>query len=242
MRNELKLITLALLASVLTLYSCQKEDQKEEPIINVTGDPDPDIPDIITVNGHDAVNLGLSVRWATCNVDASEPEQFGGYYSWGETETKTEYNWDNYKYCGANYYTYTKYCTQPSYGNVDYKTELDPEDDVAHVKWGEGWRMPTCEEVIELLNNCTIKWTTRNGVKGYLFQGKNGNTIFMPAAGYQSSNGPKSVGIAGFYFTNSILIQHPYKAYFMYFPSSYYSTDDEGYRFNGLTIRPVIAQ
>lgn len=241
MRNELKLITLALLASVLTLYSCQKEDQKEEPIINVTGDPDPDIPDIITVNGHDAVNLGLSVRWATCNVDATEPEQFGGYYSWGETETKTEYNWDNYKYC-ENYSTFTKYCTQPSYGNVDNKTELDPEDDVAHVKWGEGWRMPTREEVIELLKNCTRKWTTRNGVKGYLFQGKNGNTIFMPAAGYQSSNGPVSVGNEGYYYTNSIVTQSPNTAYYKYFPSDFNSLETDGYRFNGLTIRPVIAQ
>ncbi|MBO7112331.1 MAG: hypothetical protein J6V75_00065, partial [Bacteroidaceae bacterium] len=116
------------------------------------------------------VDLGLSVKWATCNVGASKPEEYGDYYAWGETEPKTTYDWSTYKWCKGSSATMTKYCNNSSYGNngfTDTKTTLDPEDDVAHVKWGGNWRMPTISEFEDLINNCTWTWTTQNGVNGY---------------------------------------------------------------------------
>ena len=132
-----------------------------------------------------AVDLGLSVKWASCNVGAESPEEYGGYYAWGETEEKTNYSWSTYKWCNGSYDSQTKYCTSSSYGTVDNKTTLDPEDDVAHVKWGGNWRMPTCAEQDELRDSCTWTWTTVNGVNGYRVTGPNGNSIFLPAAGYR---------------------------------------------------------
>ena len=133
----------------------------------------------------EAIDLGLpsGTKWANMNVAASTPEEYGGYYAWGETEEKDNYSWSTYKWCRGSYDTQTKYCTDSSYGTVDNKTVLDPEDDVAHVKWGGTWRMPTLDEQKELLNKCTWNWTTQNGVNGYKGTGPNGNSIFLPAAG-----------------------------------------------------------
>ena len=138
----------------------------------------------------EAVDLGLpsGLKWAAHNVGATKPEDFGGYYAWGETEEKEDYSWSTYKWCKGYYYTMTKYCTSSSYGTVDNKEILDPEDDVAHVKWGGDWRIPTKTEQDELCNNCTWEWTTLNGVNGYKVTGPNGNSIFLPAAGYRSDS------------------------------------------------------
>ena len=122
--------------------------------------------DTIVLPQPEAVDLGLSVKWATFNVGASYPEQFGGYFAWGETELKTTYDWSTYKY-GNGSTNLTKYNTNISSGTVDNKTTLDPSDDVARQKWGGSWRMPTYEEFRELLSNCTWTWTTMNGVNGY---------------------------------------------------------------------------
>jgi non-specific serine/threonine protein kinase len=139
------------------------------------------------IDGHEAVDLGLSVKWATCNIGASSPEEYGGYYAWGETDEKEIYNDSTYKHCnGSSFKTLTKYCMESSYGIVDNKTVLDPEDDVAQVKWGGGWRMPTRQEINELLDNCSWTWSTQNGVKGYIVMSKvNGNSIFLPGAGHR---------------------------------------------------------
>ena len=110
------------------------------------------------IDGHEYVDLGLpsGLKWATCNVDATTPEEYGGYYAWGETEEKENYCWNTYKWCNDSLSTLTKYCTDDSYGIiVDNKTILDPEDDVAHVKWGGSWRMPTIDEYKELIYNCS---------------------------------------------------------------------------------------
>ena len=144
----------------------------------------------------EAVDLGLSVKWATFNVGATSPEEYGGYYAWGETEEKEDYSWETYKWCNGSYDTMTKYCTNSSYGTVDNKTVLDLEDDVAHVKWGGDWRMPTTDEQDELRNNCTWEWTALNGVNGYRVTGPNGNSIFLPAAGYRYRT---AVGSRGYY-------------------------------------------
>ena len=97
-------------------------------------------------NGHEYVDLGLSVKWATCNVGADSPEEYGYHFAWGETSPKTTYNWSTYKYCNGDEYSMTKYCDD-SFGTVDNKTTLELSDDAARVNWGGKWRMPTRAEI-----------------------------------------------------------------------------------------------
>ena len=131
------------------------------------------------------VDLGLpsGTLWATRNIGASFPEDYGAYFAWGETETKGIYTWGNYIWCNGSQNTMTKYCTDSNYGIVDNKTELDLEDDAAYVIWGPSWRMPSEEQIDELGRNTSWTWTTQNGVYGVLFTASNGNTMFLPAAG-----------------------------------------------------------
>lgn len=145
------------------------------------------------------IDLGLpsGTLWACCNVGAEKPEDYGGYYAWGETEIKDNYEWRNYKWCDGDYDKLNKYCIHKKYGIVDNKTTLEPEDDVATVKWGGDWRMPTSKEISELSEKCKIEiiikgnrydyWETQTSEEkdGYLFIGSNGNCIFLPAAGYK---------------------------------------------------------
>lgn len=190
------------------------------------------------INGHEYVDLGLSVKWATCNVGATSPEELGGYYAWGETDEKDEYLWSTYKWCNGSYDSQTKYCTNSYHGTVDNKTVLDPEDDVAHVKWGGSWRMPTKAEQDELRNNCTWTWTTQNGVNGYKVTGPNGNSIFLPAAGCRDGTNLKYSGSNGYYWSSSLGEGGNYVAYSLYFNSGYYDWNNY-YRYYGLSVRPV---
>ena len=121
----------------------------------------------------EAIDLGLSVKWASWNVGASKPEEYGGYYAWGEIEEKDKYDWSSYKYCDGN--KESCYPIGTDIGGTEY--------DIAHVKWGDGWRMPTRDEINELWSKCTKRWTDINGVEGLIFIGSNGNSIFLPAAG-----------------------------------------------------------
>ena len=195
----------------------------------------------LPINGHEWVDLGLSsgLKWATCNVGASKPEGYGGYYAWGETEAKSDYSWSTYKWCNGSDDTMTKYCTSSSYGTVDNKTTLDLEDDVAHVKWGGTWRMPTLDEQKELLNNCTWKWTTQNGEDGYKVTGPNGNSIFLPAAGYRHGAEVYYRGSRGFYWSSSLDGRDSYDAYCLCFYSDYYLWYSFKNRYYGLSVRPV---
>ena len=158
----------------------------------------------ITVTG-EAIDLGLSVKWASCNVGATQPWEYGGYYAWGETEEKSYYGWNTYKYYQPHYDLLTKYCTSSSKGTVDNKRTLEPTDDVATVKWGGAWRMPTLDEIKELTDNCKWIWTTLNGVNGCRVTGPNGNSIFLPAAGrsYGTAD-PTMEGMSGYYWSKSI--------------------------------------
>ena len=153
---------------------------------------------------HEYVDLGLSVKWATCNVGASAPEEYGDYFAWGEVEPKEEYSWSTYKWCNGSYDTHTKYCTNSFYGTIDNRTVLEASDDAAAVNWGGVWRMPTYEEQDELLNNCTWTWTTQNGVNGYTVTGPNGNRIFLPAAGYRIDSSLDRAGSYGDYWSSSL--------------------------------------
>lgn len=197
----------------------------------------------------EAVDLGLSVKWATFNVGATAPEEDGLYFAWGETEPKSDYSWSTYKYSNGSYDTMTKYCSISSYGNkgfTDNKTVLDPEDDAAHVNWGDNWRMPTKAEQDELRNtaNCAWTWTTLNRVNGYKVQSKKpGYTdkwIFLPVAGYRSNSGHVSVGIggSGHYWSSSPSTDAPRKAYGLYFGSSDVEWDISD-RCYGRSVRPV---
>ena len=193
------------------------------------------------INGHEYVDLGLSVKWATCNVGATKPEEYGGYYAWGETEEKEDYSWSTYKWCNGSETPMTKYCTNNSYGTVDNKTTLDLEDDVAHVKWGGSWRMPTKAELNELLNNCTWTWTTQNDVNGYKVTGPNGNSIFLPAAGFRLGSNlyySGSFGHFGHFWSGSLYESDSYNAYRLLFSSGDYGVYNY-YRFLGFTVRPV---
>lgn len=189
-------------------------------------------------NGHEYVDLGLSVKWATMNVGASSPEYYGDYFAWGETTTKTTYNWSTYKYCNGSYTTMTKYCTDSSYGTVDNKTVLELSDDAACVNWGGTWRMPTDAELTELRTQCTWTWTTQNGVKGYKVTSKtNSNSIFLPAAGCRYDSSLSNAGSYGSYWSSS-LSKGPYDAWYVYFFSGGVYRDYD-VRYYGLSVRPV---
>lgn len=161
-------------------------------------------------SGHEYVDLGLSVKWATCNVGADSPEDYGDYFAWGETTPKDDsYDWRTYKLAGSTCYDMHKYCTKLTWGTVDNKTVLDPEDDAAHVNWGGDWRMPTKTELEELLNNCTwLVGTTHNGVNGYRGTSKiNGNSIFLPFPGSRSGSSLVGAGEGGGYWSSSLYSQ-----------------------------------
>lgn len=191
-----------------------------------------------------AVDLGLSVKWAECNLGASAPEEYGDYYAWGETETKEVYSWVSYKFrtSGENWdnVKFSKYNTNESYGTVDNKTVLDPEDDVAHVKLGGSWRLPTDQEWTELRTQCTWTWTTENGVNGRRVTGPNGNSIFLPAAGGRGGTGLSGVGSLGSYWSSSLSSGYPIGAWYVYFYSDDVYRGDYGSRYYGLSVRPVL--
>lgn len=193
-----------------------------------------------TENGYAYVDLGLSVKWATMNVGANSPEEYGDYFAWGETTTKSTYDWSTYKYCNGSDDSLTKYNTKSSYGTVDNKTVLEASDDAATVNWGGVWRMPTKAELDELHRNCTWIWTTQNGVNGYKVTSKsNGNSIFLPAAGSRYSYLFGEVGSHGEYWTSSLNTDYPDEAYHLYFHSGDVYWYSYFYRYCGQSVRPV---
>ena len=194
-------------------------------------------------NGHAYVDLGLpsGLKWATCNVGATTPEEYGDYFAWGETEPKDYYDWSTYKYCNGSYNTMTKYCTDSYYGTVDNKTTLELTDDAARVNWGGKWRMPTKAEQDELsdTNNCTWECTTQNGVKGYkVTSKKNGNSIFLPAAGYCDDDYLYYAGSDGVYWSSSLCTGGSNCAYVVDFYSGYVGWYGS-YRYHGRSVRAV---
>lgn len=191
-----------------------------------------------------AIDLGLSVKWASFNVGATKPEEYGDYFAWGETAPKGEYKWANYQFGTSKNGPFSKYVLDSTYGTIDHKTVLDLADDAAHTAWGDDWRMPTKEEVSELMNssNCTWTWTTKNGVPGYKVtsrkSGYTANSIFLPANGMESGSSVSDGGTVGNYWTASISAAYPYYAISPFFDSSSKNSDN-CYRYFGLGIRPV---
>ena len=180
------------------------------------------------------------------NVGATAAEDYGLYFAWGETvgygadtSDGRSFDWSSYKWCNGSHDTMTKYCTNSSYGTVDNKTVLDPEDDAAHVNWGGDWRMPTIDEIEELLNNTTREWTTVNGVNGRRFRSKtNGNSIFLPAAGSRRSSDFDYQGTRGAYWSSSLGESLPGTACLLLLESSRTWRSIESY-YSGWSVRPV---
>ena len=193
-------------------------------------------------NGYAYVDLGLSVKWATCNVGANGPEEYGDYFAWGEVEPKDEYNWGTYKWCNGSYNTLIKYNTDSPYGTVDNKTTLDLSDDAARANWGGSWRLPTTEEQDELRDNCKWEWTTQNGVEGYNVtskkKGYTENSIFLPAAGRCYDSSLRHAGNIGYYWSSSLSMSNSSRAYGLVLT---YSTVDWANidRDFGQSVRPV---
>ena len=161
------------------------------------------------------------MKWATCNVGANSPEEYGDYYAWGETKTKSRYGEDNCE-------TYNK--------NID--DIGGTSRDVAHVRWGSSWRMPTKAEFEELVKKCDWKWTTLDGVSGYRVTGKNGNSIFLPAAGWRFGTSLYHAGEDGFYWSSTPLGYDIWNAYYLSFGSRLYEWG-YGNRYTGRSVRPV---
>ena len=173
-----------------------------------------------TENGYAYVDLGLSVKWATCNVGASKPEDYGNYYAWGETSTKTEYTEDNSKTCGS------------IMGDISVNSSYD----AARANWGGLWRLPTKAEMKELINKCNWKWTTQNGVKGYKVTGPNGNSIFLPAAGRHYNE--RHIGESNGYYWSATSGGLYWAEHINFYPDNEFPIYSS-YRNYGQPIRPV---
>lgn len=196
-----------------------------------------------------AVDLGLSVLWAPCNLcdnGFAMPGEYGDYYAWGEVLSKSIFDWSTYKWCDGNEYTLTKYNNNTSYGQVDDKTTLDPEDDAASAILGGTWRMPTHADFVELQKNCSVVWVKENGIRGRRFtsniDGYTDKSIFIPAAGFVGIGGSSDVyndGTLGRYWSSTIYTGYPHTAYTLNFDSSNVGWVYGNY-YAGFSIRPVI--
>lgn len=195
-------------------------------------------------NGHDYIDLGLSVKWATMNIGASYPETAGTYFAWGETSSKAnnQYTWSSYKWGNPEKSTLTKYNSDSFNGKVDYKTTLELADDAARANWGGTWRTPTKAEWDELLTKCNWEWTTEYGTAGYEISSPDGNKIFLPAVGYLSNGSRHGYGSDGYYWT-STLDSNSTLAYCLWFYSNFYPNHKKvnwcNPRCTGLTVRAV---
>ena len=251
-------LTTGIAEGTATLTAWSSNGLKATCKITVVNEPAPD-PKF--------VDMGLSVKWATCNIGASKPEEFGDYFAWGDPEPyymagtagspvwkdgKSEgYDWPSYKWCLGSYDSLTKYCLDSSLGTVDNLTLLDNQDDIASAVLGEGWRMPTRQEMDELLNpaNCSWTWTEENGVNGFrvtsLISGHTDASIFIPAAGcLLELEGRDGAGEYGQYWTRSLVSDNSARAWArnFYDGSQNEALDDNWFdndRCYGLTVRAV---
>ena len=196
-----------------------------------------------SVNGHDYVDLGLSVNWATSNIGASSRMDYGNYYAWGETSAKSNFELTNYRFRKSGSESYnvklSKYNTSSFYGSIDYRTKLELSDDAARVIWGGTWRMPTKAEFDELISKCSWRWTTKDGKKGYKVTSNiNGNSIFLPAAGYIDGSKQYLNGSALAYWSSSLDTDLPLCAWTLDYVSSGIRTYGN-LRYCGFSVRPV---
>lgn len=226
-----KLLLLLALVGVFAAGCSKLEELFERPVEDAV----PETP----IEGVETVDLGLSVKWASCNVGATKPEEYGDYFAWCETSPKDEYTEETYKYVKIT-------VTKDDLGEQITKYEwTDPGDisgtqyDAASVNWGGSWRMPTKTEMVELYNNCTWTWTSLNGVNGMEVTGPNGNSIFLPAAGGRDGSSSVYVGSHGGYWSSTPAEEGGDDAYNLIFNSDYREFDTHD-RYPGLSVRPVL--
>ena len=202
----------------------QQAQQLVEPVQSASSTSEHQ--DVLTatgcINGHDYVDLGLSVNWATCNVGATSPSGYGNYYAWGETSPKSEYT-------VGNSVTHNK-----NMGDI----AGDSRYDAARANWGGSWRLPTAAEIQELVNKCKREWTTRDGHKGCLVIGPNGNSIFLPAAGWRYGSLQDYVGEGGYYWSSMPYGSTSQLAYYLFISDGYFDRRWNN-RDYGRTVRPV---
>ena len=221
------LTTLMALTTTMVLVSCSDDDDNDDSGISSKNQSYLKCPD----NRHPhLIDLGLpsGTKWACCNVGADRPEEYGGYYAWGETEEKTTYDLSNYIYQSSGTFHYL------------ISDIAGTQYDVVHVKWGESWVMPSWTQLAELLNNCINKWTTENGVNGAkLTSKKNGASIFLPAAGYRNDSDLYDAGSSGIYWSSTQGTSGSGYAYGFYFclGNTYATGSSVGF---GFTVRPVV--
>ena len=259
------LLPKGLLIGALMLAGCCCHDDDNDT------DPVPVDP----YNGHEYVDLGLpsGLKWATCNVGASKPEEYGDYFAWGDTvpyyssqdpltwkEGKSAgYDWSTYKWCKGSYKTLTKYCSESNFdtygynGYTDSDTTLVAEDDAASYQWGGSWRMPTKDDIEELLatkeKTDDYIWTWCDGnntkyagtdVKGWqIVRISTGATLFLPAAGFRNDTNFFYVGAEGYYWSSSLYTDYPYCAWYIYFNPVNRIKICGGSRYYGQSVRPV---
>ena len=234
-------ISLVTLIVMLTQFFSKGDDKT---IIQNESSQSDDLSVSTSIGGHESVDLGLpsGTLWATTNVGAINPWDYGDYFAWGETTTKSKYDLSTYKYANGASNKLTKYCFQSDYGNngyTDSRTTLERSDDAATANWGSDWCMPTLDQIKELKDNCTWTWTTKNDKKGYEVKGKNGNSIFLPAAGYRYGTSLNDYGSYGYYWSSSLLTGYPSDGRGLYFDSGYVYPDNWFGRNYGFSVRPV---
>lgn len=231
-----RLLAFAMAAVVaMGAMSCDKDESNDSASSNSNNE-----------TAGDWVDLGLpsGLLWASRNIGASQPTADGQYFAWGETQSKTVYSWETYAY-GYSYSELTKYCNNEYFGYNGYTdglTTLQPSDDAATANWGNGARTPTMEEIKELCDNCTSEWVTLNGAKGRKFTGTNGNSIFIPAAGYLEGDGSNNAGSMGFYWSATLRTDgYPNTAWQLEInQGTARATNSTGYhRYYGLPVRAV---
>lgn len=178
------------------------------------------------------IDLGLpsGTKWACCNVGATKPEQYGGYYSWGEVSEKSYYDWSTYSHFDG------KFSTCHNLGSDIAGTQYD----VAHVQWGGSWMMPSFDQIKELLDHCSSEWTTENGVYGRRFTGSNGGSIFLPAAGCRWFGDLIDAGEIGDYWSSTQRPDDSDGAFYLYFYSGYACWYNDSRRHFGQSVRPVV--
>lgn len=194
--------------------------------------------DHATINGHQGVDLGLpsGLLWATMNVGATNVEDYGNFFSWGETESKGDYDWPGYSYCDGTINEMTKYVTKAKYGSVDNKTVLDPLDDAASLNWRGTWRMPTHEEQQELMEYCVFEPMKVNNINGCKVTGPNGEFVFLPYSGSFGGTKYFEEGLHSFTWSRSLNEDENIRGYSLIFPKDF---ESENYRAYGRPIRGV---
>ena len=218
-------LAVATTLSLSMLTACDDDD--DDDLTETVDEDDDDSETTGTINGYEYVDLGLSVKWATVNIGATIPADYGNYYAWGETGTKDEYTYDNSVTSNRSF----------SFGDISGRAKYD----AATANWGGTWRMPTEAECQELVEDCTWTWSTQNNsdgeeINGYLVEGTNGNSIFLPAAGISGSS--LYAGTYGTCWSSTPHASNSDTAYCLYFYSSSHGVDDSN-RYNGRSVRPV---